>query len=200
MKSFLLAAVAASALFAAAAPASAQGKIDGFYAGSSIGGTAGSHDTAITGTAFKADLSSYGFVTGAFAGYGMTFGSLYAGVEGQFDVSTAKGSATGVYKVENPYTGAAVARLGYVLPSALLYVNGGWAYSQFKVNDYVVGVKTDKWTNAVRVGAGLEYNMGNGMFTRVGYDVDFSSEKYPLSSVKADTVRQTAKIGIGYRF
>lgn len=161
--SALLAAVALSS----AAFAADKGSMTGFY----LGVNAGAANTNVkydfntnalpsTGTTaaagyenkYKNDAGKLGYLLGAFAGYGMSFGNnAYVGVEvyGGFDTTTVKpyddsasGKAVGFFKTSvkrKNYYGMAP-RLGYMLtPSTMAYVR--------------LGVEAGKWEAQVEPNA-----------------------------------------------
>ena len=113
-----------------------------------------------------------GFIGGGQIGYNWQFGSLVAGLEADFQGTTAKAntnyiSPVGAYTLLNSkldYLGTVRGRFGFaVAPSVLLYATGGLAYGNSKVS-YVVGGPAGAFANTTSqtkagytVGAGVEW-------------------------------------------
>lgn len=132
-------------------------------------------------------LSRDGFSVGAQAGYNQQFGQFVAGIEADIAYTDLKRSqvvvaplATGIAKAENTYVGTLRGRLGFVpVDRLLLYVTGGLAYGESKLNNTITG--TGALTGATwaggksdtrfgyALGAGAEYAVTNNISIKGEY-------------------------------
>ncbi len=96
-------------------------------------------------------------------------------------------------------------RLGYTWGPALLYVKGGWGYSDYTSTltgpGGAVSVNSD--TNGYTVGGGLEYMFTQNWSGKVEYQYfDFGNTSWNIGAtafnVKND--QHTVKAGLNYRF
>jgi outer membrane immunogenic protein len=234
MKKFLLGTVALAALGAAApalaadlaarpvytkAPAYAAPIYNwtGFYIGGHIGG------------AFNSNNNFNGLVTGnnnngRFLG-GLQIGADYqfapnwvVGVEGQYSwLANNNGSllfpGAGTYAYTNNQRGlgSVTGRIGYTWGPALLYVKGGYAYSDNSESVTSAGLPVafgfdSNHSNGYTVGAGLEYMFAQNWSAKIEYQYyDFGSSRFvapaalaPFGSFRTDD--HTVKAGINYHF
>jgi outer membrane immunogenic protein len=186
----------------------------GFYIGGHIGG-AFSSDNNFSGLA-TGNNSNGRFLGGLQVGYDYQFSPNFVlGVEGQY--SWLSGNVGAVFPGGIAYTnnqrglGSITGRVGYTWGPGLLYVKGGYAFSDNNESVTIVGVPTAFATsgdhsNGYTVGAGVEYmfapswsakleyqyyNFGNATFTAPAALV-------PLGSFTTDD--HTVKAGVNYRF
>ena len=205
----------------------------GFYLGATAGGAfAGGHRfTDVTGYNAAGAVDRVGgrsgFMGGATAGYNYQFGSLVAGVEGDFNFLNSRGSAPAAaspgldtrYGVRNGLLGTTRARLGYAFDRFLVYGTGGLAFTdtRFSVNDVCTvapcgpGTITGKggvnatWT----LGAGVEYAINRNWSAKAEY-LFVAEPGRNFSGVTntgaVDTFRvnnsgvSIGRVGINYRF
>jgi outer membrane immunogenic protein len=187
----------------------------GFYVGGHIGG------------AFNGDSNFNGLTTGndnngRFLG-GLQVGADYqfapnwvAGIEGQY--SWLGGNSNGaifpggfVYTNNQRALGSVTGRLGYTWGPALLYVKGGYAFSDN--NEFLalagvpVGFALDSsHRDGYTVGAGLEYMFAQNWSAKLEYQFyDFGSSRFiaPAALVPFGSFRtedHTVKAGLNYHF
>lgn len=234
MKKFLFATVALAALGAAApalsadlgarpyyskAPAYAPPVYNwtGFYVGAHVGG-AFSSDNNFSGLAIG-NSSNGRFLGGLQAGADYQFAPNWvAGVEGQY--SWLSGSVGAVFPgVPAPFVytnnqrglGSVTARVGYTWGPGLVYVKGGYAYSDNNESVTQLGVPVAFATdsdhkNGYTVGAGVEYMFMPNWSAKAEYQYyNFGDARFiaPAALVpfgKFTTDDHTVKVGINYRF
>jgi outer membrane immunogenic protein len=231
MKKFLLTTVAIAALGAALparaadlgyrapyqkAPAYAAPIYNwtGFYVGAHVGG------------AFSSDNNFNGLATGnngngRFLG-GLQVGGDYqfspnwvAGVEGQY--SWLSGNVGAIFPGGFAYTnnqrglGSITGRVGYTWGPGLLYVKGGYAYSDNNEKVTVGGVPTGfiidgDHRNGYTVGAGLEYMFAPNWSAKAEYQyykfgsTTFTSGPAEIVGTRFRDDEHTVKVGVNYRF
>jgi outer membrane immunogenic protein len=174
----------------------------GFYAGA-MGGYGWSNDSG--GANFKGGFG------GGTVGYNWQAGQAVFGVEADAAGSGIKASATSQGVVVNDSIralGSATGRLGYAAGSALLYVKGGYAWADNRINAGAGGVTfTDSkvhsgWT----VGGGVEYMFLPRWSAKAEYMyTNFASVNYFGTFVPGgiDSGREqihTVKAGVNYHF
>ena len=186
----------------------------GFYIGGHIGG------------AFSSDNNFNGLVTGnnndgRFLG-GLQVGGDYqfapnwvVGLEGQYSWLGNNNSVIfpggTVYTNNQRELGSVTARLGYTWGPALLYVKGGYAYSNNNESLVVGGAPTpfafdSNHSNGYTVGAGLEYMFAQNWSAKVEYQYyNFGDSRFvapaalvPFGSFTTDD--HVVKVGVNYRF
>jgi outer membrane immunogenic protein len=186
----------------------------GFYIGGHVGG------------AFSSDNNFNGLVTGnnnsgRFLG-GLQGGADYqfapnwvAGLEGQYSWLGNNGGVIfpGGYLYTNNQRGlgSVTGRVGYTWGPGLLYVKGGYAYSDNNETLTLGGVPAaftlDRGhSNGYTVGAGLEYMFAQNWSAKVEYQYyNFGSTRFvtpgplvPFGSFTNDD--HTVKVGLNYRF
>src|ERR1017187_1707799 len=187
----------------------------GFYIGGHVGG------------AFSGDNNFNGLVTsnnndGRFLG-GLQAGADYqfapnwvVGIEGQYSWlgSNNNGAAfPGGFLSTNDQRalGSVTGRVGYTWGPALLYVKGGYAYSDNSETLALAGVPTAftldrSHRDGYTVGAGLEYMFAQNWSAKVEYQYyNFGSSRFvtPVALVPFGSFRNddhTVKAGLNYRF
>lgn len=186
----------------------------GFYIGGHVGG------------AFSSDNNFNGLVTGN-NGNGRFLGGLQAGADYQFAPNWVVGiegqySWLGnnnsvifpggyVYTNNQRALGSVTGRVGYTWGPGLLYVKGGYAYSDNNETLALAGAPAvfafdSNHSNGYTVGAGLEYMFAPNWSAKVEYQYyNFGSSRFvtpvgliPLGSFTTDD--QTVKVGVNYRF
>ena len=189
----------------------------GFYIGGHVGG-AFDGNNGFTGTT---NSGNDGRVFGGLqAGADYQFAPNWVmGLEGQYswlgsnNNTVAFTGAGGGYVYTNNQRGlgSATARLGYTWGPAMIYVKGGYAYSDNRETLLLGGVPQafafdknhrDGWT----VGAGLEYMFAQNWSAKAEYQYyDFGNATFvnpavlaPFGSFRND--EHTVKVGINYRF
>lgn len=224
MKKFLLGTVALVALGAPAlaadlgprtytkAPAYVAAPIynwTGFYIGGHIGGVFTSDDSIAAGLTGRNRDGV--FMGGVQVGGDYQFAPNWVlGIEGQYswlDTSTdAIALGGGVFFSDRQKGLASVTgRLGYTWGPALLYVKGGWAYTDYSTSliGPVAGVVVDSDKNGYTVGAGLEYMFTQNWSGKVEYQYyDFSETAFRIGATAYDIKndQHTVKAGLNYRF
>jgi outer membrane immunogenic protein len=178
----------------------------GFYLGAHVGGAFGSDNNLFNNSnghflggvqgGFDYQVSP-NWVIGAEAQYSWLSGDSYAAVFGPWAITQRQnglGSVTG--------------RLGYTWGPGLLYVKGGYAFSDTKTEVLLAGVPVagivhdskDGWT----IGAGLEYMFAPNWSAKVEYQYyDLGTSRIGNNLVGfADFKHEqhTVKAGINYRF
>jgi outer membrane immunogenic protein len=231
MKKFLLGTVALVALGATvpalaadlgARPAYAKAPVyaaplynwTGIYIGGHVGG------------AFSSDNNFNGLVTGN-NGNGRFLGGLQAGADYQFAPNWVLGiegqySWLGnnssvifpggyVYANNQRALGSVTGRIGYTWGPGLVYVKGGYAYSDNNETLTLAGVPTafafdSNHRDGYTVGAGLEYMFAPNWSAKAEYQYyNFGSSRFvtpvalvPFGSFTTDD--HTVKVGVNYRF
>jgi outer membrane immunogenic protein len=224
MKKFLLGTVALVAFAAPAlaadlgartytkAPAYAPAPIynwTGFYIGGHVGGAFTSDDSIAGGTNVSSDGQFLGGVQG---GYDYQFAPNWVlGVEAQYSWLGGNNSDVTFTTLGTSYTfsdkqrgiGSVTGRLGYTWGPALLYVKGGYAFTDYETslfnNTAGVGVAVDSKQDGYTVGGGLEYLFAQNWSAKLEYQYfDFGNTDFLGYSVKND--EHTVKAGLNYRF
>jgi len=183
------------------APAMAQSPLDGFYIGTNIGYGVGNYTMRDATRLFpgSTEIGAEGVVGGGFAGYGSLFSSYYFGVEGDLSGTSFGSGDAGGAQAERPLAGSLAGRLGYALsPTSMLFAKLGVGVQKFEIQDELGGKFSDAVTG-VKLGAGLEADLGKGFFARVGWDIDVASKN--IGGVRMDHgVSQAGTVGLGIRW
>lgn len=230
MKKILFAAVTAAALTAAlpatAADLGARGYNSapayaapiytwtGFYVGAHLGG-AFAASNSFNGLA----LSDYSarLLAGVQAGVDWQFyGNWVVGAEGQYSWLSgnyAHSLFPGGYVYDNGQRGlgSITARVGYSFGPALVYVKGGYAYSDNRETVTLGGIPvafllSNDHSNGWTVGGGVEYMFAPSWSAKVEYQYyDFSDSRFvsPAALVPFGTFHNdehALKVGLNYRF
>jgi outer membrane immunogenic protein len=186
----------------------------GFYVGGHLGG------------AFSADNSFSGLVLtnhdARFLG-GVQVGADYqfapnwvVGLEGQYSWlgrsnNSAIFPARLVYSNDQRALGSVTGRVGYVWGPALLYVKGGYAYSDNRETLALAGIPIAftldrRHRDGYTIGAGAEYMLAQSWSAKVEYQYyDFGSSRFiaPAAMAALGSFRNdehTLKAGVNYRF
>jgi outer membrane immunogenic protein len=187
----------------------------GFYIGGHIGG-AFSSDNNFNGLT-TGNNSNGRFLGGVQAGADYQFAPNWvAGIEGQYSwLANNNGGVVFpggfVYTNNQRALGSVTGRLGYTWGPGLLYVKGGYAYSDNNEN-LVVGVTPVAFAfdsnhrDGYTVGAGLEYMFAPNWSAKAEYQYyNFGSSRFvaplgvvPFGSFTTDD--HVVKVGINYRF
>ncbi len=187
----------------------------GFYIGGHVGGAFGNDDT-FNGLVVNGNNDAR-FLGGIHGGADYQFAPNWVlGVEGQYswlgDSNRSAAFPTGhVFNYDQRGIGSITGRLGYTWGPGLIYVKGGYAYSDNRETLLLAGVPQaftldknhrDGWT----VGAGLEYMFAPNWSAKAEYQYyDFGNAAFvtpvalaPFGSYRND--EHTVKLGINYRF
>ena len=182
----------------------------GFYVGLNGGygwGTSNwSNAVATTG-----DFNINGALIGGTLGYNMQFGSFVAGLEGDLDWSTIKGSSSapvclpGTCDTKNSWLATGRVRLGYAFDRWLPFVTGGVACGDVQAS---TPLGTDKKTTfGWTVGGGLEAALWSSWTWKVEYLYVVLGKGQctaacgnPPSAVDVDFKANIIRAGLNYRF
>jgi outer membrane immunogenic protein len=178
----------------------------GFYVGVNAGYGWATYDTAVGSDKMK------GFIGGGQLGYNWQFGSIVAGVEGDFQYSGQKRSETAVIggvtftgdeKVQ--YFGTARGRLGYAFDSILLYATGGAAWTNLKASVSALGatVSTDTTKMGWTAGGGVEWMFLPRWSVKAEYlYIDSGTTDLTVAgvTVSGKLKDQVARVGVNYHF
>jgi outer membrane immunogenic protein len=234
MKKFLLGTVALVALGAtapalaadlAARPAYTKAPVyaapiynwTGFYIGGHIGG-AFAGNNGFAGTTNSSNSGS--FLGGLQVGADYQFAPNWVlGIEGQYSWLASNTNSVAfnglgagyVYNDNQRGLGSVTGRFGYTWGPALLYVKGGYAYSDYNESLALGGVPQAFALNSSHhdgytVGAGLEYMFAQNWSAKIEYQYyDFGRTNFvtPVVLSGFGNTRdsdQTVKVGVNYRF
>jgi outer membrane immunogenic protein len=146
----------------------------GLYFGINAGyGFGTSTWTGIPGGSVKP--SPNGFLIGGTLGYNYQIGSFVYGIEGDWDWSGVKGSATCAVVVtcttESPWLATFRGRLGYAFDRWLPYLTAGGAYGNVKATASIPGaaVSANKSELGWTFGGGLEYAFLGNWSAKIEY-------------------------------
>jgi outer membrane immunogenic protein len=177
----------------------------GLYAGMNVGYGTGTSEWE----SLALDVKPKGMTYGVTLGYNWQVGSMVFGIEGDYNLSDMKASATCAVvfacETENTWFATFRGRLGYAFDRFMPYLTGGGAYGNIKTSiNTVPPLSSDESKFGYTFGAGLEYaflgnwtgkveylylNLGshdNGFTAPIANNVDFS----------ANIVR----VGLNYKF
>ncbi|MES2492762.1 MAG: outer membrane beta-barrel protein [Pseudomonadota bacterium] len=160
-----------------------------------------------------------GVVYGVGIGYDVNTGSGFViGAEAELSDSTAKWDNDddepttfnlGRVKANRDiYVGA---RVGFVMGErAMIYAKGGYTNARYSLlgTDGTTELEQSLDTDGYRVGAGVEYQLDNNVFTKVEYryshykegEFDFEGDTPDSSRFDIDTDRHQVVVGVGMRF
>ena len=189
----------------------------GFYIGGHVGGAFGGSD-GFAGTTNSGDDGR--FLGGLQGGADYQFAPNWVlGIEGQYSwlgsnnnaVAFTGAGAGYVYTHNQRGIGSVTGRLGYTWGPGLLYVKGGYAYSDYNESLSLVGVPQTFALNSSHhdgytVGAGLEYMFAQNWSGKVEYQYyDFGKTNFVTPAVLTAfgsnrNDEHTVKAGINYRF
>jgi outer membrane immunogenic protein len=179
----------------------------GFYAGVNLGygwGRASDDTGAVS--------SMNGVIGGGQIGYNWQMNNLVVGLETDFQGSGQKQSASGFIGLvpvtvsdRIRYFGTVRARLGYAFDRTLLYVTGGYAYTNVSadITTPFGSASSNTTKSGGTVGAGVEYAFAGPWSAKAEYlYVDTGTQSVTLLGV-TDNVRiknHIARVGLNYRF
>jgi outer membrane immunogenic protein len=187
----------------------------GFYIGGHIGG-AFSGDNNFGGLT-TGNNSNGRFLGGLQAGYDYQFAPNWVlGIEGQYSW-LANNNNSVIFPGGFAYTndqrglGSVTGRIGYTWGPALLYVKGGYAYSDNNESVTLAAAPaafafSGGHSNGYTVGAGLEYMFAQNWSAKIEYQYyDFGTSSFtapaalaPFGSFRTDD--HVVKAGLNYRF
>jgi outer membrane immunogenic protein len=185
----------------------------GFYIGGHVGGAFGGNDNF---GGFGLNNNDGRLLGGLQVGADYQFAPNWVvGVEGQYSwLGNNGGTALPggyVYTNNQRALGSVTGRVGYTWGAGLLYVKGGYAYSDNNENLTLGGVPAgfafdSGHSNGYTVGAGLEYMFAPNWSAKVEYQYyDFGRSRFiapgplvPFGSFRTDD--QTVKAGVNYHF
>lgn len=202
MRKLMLAALATSAILAAAAPAAAQTaqpftgfRVEGLIGYDSVNDRQGQDKSA-----------SDGVLYGAGIGYDIPAGPVILGAEGEITGSSSDTRSNGIRVAGDQFRlGAgrdlyAGARLGYMIsPVALGYVKAGYTNAKFDARYTTGGVTTvnSQEVGGYRLGAGMEYATSANTFIKGEYRFSHYDE---MDGVGINPNRHQLLAGLGLRF
>jgi outer membrane immunogenic protein len=185
----------------------------GFYIGGHIGGEFGGNNS------FAGSLnnnSSGSFLGGVQGGADYQFAPNWVvGIEGQYSWLGNNNSIVfpngSIYADNQRGLGSVTGRFGYTWGPALLYVKGGYAYSNYNESLTLGGVPqafvlNSTHHNGYTVGGGLEYMFAQNWSAKIEYQYyNFGNTSFvsPAPLVAFGSIRDdehTVKAGINYRF
>ena len=189
----------------------------GFYIGGHVGGAFGGNN-GFLGTTNNGDNGR--FLGGLQAGADYQFAPNWVvGIEGQYswlgsnnNAVAFTGLGTGyVYTNNQRGLGSVTGRVGYTWGPALLYVKGGYAYSDYSQSLTLLGVPqvfalNSSHHDSYTVGAGLEYMFAQNWSAKVEYQYyDFGKTNFVTPAVltafgSTRNDEHTIKAGLNYRF
>jgi outer membrane immunogenic protein len=183
----------------------------GFYVGGQVGYAWGTNKSNVTfpGIGPSVSYDGNGVVGGVHAGYNQQFGSLVAGLEGDFEASGVRGSASpaaGLFvRSRTDWQGSVRGRLGYAFDRVLVYGTGGVAFQNYKFDSFTgAGALSSSTTRAGwTIGAGVEYAINNNWSARLEYRyADFGKRSYgvPGGIVQVKNDDHTVRLGVSYHF
>jgi outer membrane immunogenic protein len=185
----------------------------GFYVGAHLGG-AFSGDNNFNGLAVGNNGNGR-FVGGLQAGYDWQFTNWVVGVEGQY--SWLSGNVGAVFPGGFIYTnnqrglGSLTGRVGYTWGPGLVYLKGGYAYSNNNENVALGGLPvgftlSGDHSNGYTIGAGVEYMFARNWSAKAEYQYyNFGSARFTAPAALIPTGSFTTddhvlKAGVNYRF
>ncbi|MFZ4687616.1 MAG: outer membrane protein [Polymorphobacter sp.] len=208
--------VFASALALAAVPVLAQDApttFNGPYVGIQGGWQQDRQTLRVTdaGVESKGSNKDDGFAYGGQVGYDFRLSpNTVFGVEVALTGRTGTGrlnNGASIADLSQGRTVSATGRLGYLLdPSGLLYVRGGYANGQYKLDNGITKVSEDR--DGYTVGAGYERMLAQNVSARLEYNYsDFGKDDLPgvATALGADQAelkyrRHAVTAGLNFRF
>ena len=186
----------------------------GFYVGAHLGGAFGT-DNNFNGLAVSSNSAR--FLGGVQAGADWQFsGNWVVGAEGQYSFLSKNSGNTVfpggyIYGNDQRGLGSITARVGYSFGPALVYVKGGYAYSDNRETLTLGGVPipfllSNEHANGWTIGGGAEYMFAQNWSVKAEYQYyDFGDSRFqaPAALVPFGTFHNdehTLKVGVNYRF
>ncbi|HEY4140068.1 MAG TPA: outer membrane protein [Pseudolabrys sp.] len=174
----------------------------GFYVGANIGygwgrDTAGGSSTSLNGV-----------IGGGQIGYNWQMNNLVLGLETDFQGSGQRADATGggaTLTERVRYFGTVRGRLGYAWDRTLVYVTGGYAYTNVGADLTFGGLTASSNTtkSGYTVGGGVEYAFAGPWSVKAEYlYVDSGTTTLTVGGISGDVhvKNNIGRIGINYRF
>jgi opacity protein-like surface antigen len=209
----------AADLLTKAAPAPIAYSWTGAYVGANFGGAFNHED--MTTPIGLAPTDPSGVLGGGQLGYNYQFSTWLLGIEGEFDGTTAQGTANFVDPVtstalavtsDHRWYSTASGRLGYVMGSLMIFAKAGgaWMNADYQFSVTNSGLTATSSINSTRsgwnAGVGLEYLLSPKWSAKVEYDyLDFGSNTVGLvtpvgNGVTFKTNVNEVKVGLNYHF
>jgi len=143
-----------------------------------------------------------GGLIGGTAGYNYQIGQFVLGAEGDLDwadmTKNGTNATVGAYKTDINTLATARARAGIALDRALLYVTGGYAGAETKVDIAGFGSQSD-WRNGGVIGGGIEYAFTNNISAKAEYlYAPLQGKTY--DGVKSNADLSLIRAGLNYKF
>ena len=205
--------VFAAAVALVAVPAVAQGTPENFngpFVGVQAGWQQDRQTLDVSNGGSLGSNSNDGFAYGGQVGYDFRLSpTVVLGAEVALTGRTGRGTLDVggfSYDLSQGRTVSATARLGYVVdPGALVYVRGGYANAQYKLDDGFTSFSADR--DGFTVGAGYERMMAKNVSARLEYGYsDFGSDKFfggiagPNGTAELKYRRHAVTAGVNFRF
>jgi len=162
------------------------------------------------------DRSGDGFIGGAYLGFNHQIDNLVLGAEGDFglggvDIDNNEDSFTNSYSsFDTDWNAHIRGRAGFAIDRFLLFVAGGLAITELKVDDEDDGWGDDTQTHfGWTIGGGAEFAASDNVLIRVEYLYDdYGDEDYRITGpvpaddydVRADLTASTVRVGVEYKF
>ncbi len=196
----------------------------GFYVGAQVGAAANVSDFICEGACISllVDTSLNNILAGGYAGYNFKRNRLVFGVEGDFNKTFGKtgfsfdfgdvDAAEHGYMISQDYYASIRARLGVLVTDDLLaYATGGWAWTNYDMNNPGCPVCSDDLTthfinggrDAPVFGAGLEYAVSPNVHLKGEYlYADFGSDLVDTGDLESTNslVNHQFRIGMSWNF
>jgi outer membrane immunogenic protein len=182
----------------------------GFYIGANVGG-AWSNTNSDNNSNFFGDNVA-GVIGGGQIGYNWQINNWLIGVEGDFQGSSQRESASGTIlavpvtaEAKVPWFATARGRLGYVNGPWLLYVTGGAAWVNFEASLTVAGatVSDETTRSGWTVGGGVEWMFLPKWSAKLEYlFIDVGDRTFTNGTTNADISLQEniVRVGLNYHF
>jgi outer membrane immunogenic protein len=193
----------------------------GFYIGGNVGGLWATKDWNLNpGGAPISSQSPSGFLGGVQAGVNFQAASWVFGIQGDYDWSSASGSAADLVAIGDTDRtrirglGSVTGRVGYALDRALLYVKGGGAWVRDDYDVFVTATgapaaSASETRGGWTVGGGVEFAFAPNWSAFAEYDYyGFGTRANTFTAAGGGTfgtadIRQKVSVvkgGINYRF
>jgi len=194
----------------------------GSYVGAQVGFASGDSEAfVVDDTAWTTDMSPDGFFGGAFAGYNHQLDSGFIlGAEADVNLASIRfdGVWTGLDGLPIPdevtstrvnWTAALRGRVAYTFDRVLLFIAGGVAFADVRIDDTAYGDRRpslDKTLTGWTLGGGVDYAISDSLFGRVEYRYsDFGTEPNSHSyddwlPYAVDFKTHDVRLGIAYKF
>jgi outer membrane immunogenic protein len=149
-----------------------------------------------------------GPLIGIFAGYGVTWNRLYAGLEADADMSRIDCDPKGrTYSARHQYSYGGGIRAGWLISkSAMLYGRIGPTRTRFIIPYETTNqsVRSERSKTGLRMGAGLEVGLGPRDRLRIDYTLtDYGAYDLPYGHNNSDRFQHdenVVRIGVAHRF